>query len=68
MKTNYPLDMTPADMADELVEYYLSKVTMQEVWDKYKEDEEVFWHGMAMNNPKAVEKHYFSMIGEHSDD
>jgi len=68
MKNNYPLDMTPADMADELAEYYLSRVTMQEVWDKYKDDEELFWRGMATDDPAAVERYYLDMIGENSND
>ena len=68
MKTDYPLDMTPADMADELVEYWYLQSTVIELLEMAREAMRSKYRALAVENPKSIEQRYLSMIGVHDDE
>jgi len=68
MKTNYPLDMSPADMADELAEHHFKTASVEEVLEFAKSSITDKFRVVAEANPKAIEKMYYSLIGEKYDE
>jgi hypothetical protein len=68
MKTNYPLDMSPADMADELAEHHFKTASVEEVLEFAKSAINESFSRVAEANPKAIEKMYYSLIGEEYND
>ena len=68
MKTNYPLDMSPADMADELAEYWYLQSSVSELLELARQELQSRYRTLAATSPKTIQERYFTMIGEHSDD